>query len=251
MLPLLLTAILVGGALQRITGMGFALVAGPFVVLMLGAERGVLLINILGATSSLLILLRVRREVDWRKFAFLAAGSVVTTPVAAVLLSGASGPALEVAVGLAVVVGMTVALLADRLRTTHRLWREGARWPTVLAGMVAGVGSVSAGVGGPPLAAYAVLDRSDPGRFAATLQPFFVVNAAGSAASKLLLTDAPLPPLDGWQWAAVAVALVAASLVGDVVAKHVPRTAVRRVLIVVAYLGGTATLMRGLGVLPG
>lgn len=250
-LPLLLCAILVGGALQRITGMGFALVAGPFVVLMLGAGQGVLLINILGATSSLLIMLRVRKEVDWRWFAFLATASLVTTPIAAVLLSGASGSMLEVAMGVAVVVGMTVALLADRLRTTDRLWREGARWPAMLAGAVAGVGSVAAGVGGPPMAAYAVLDRADPRRFAATLQPFFVVNAAGSATSKLLLTDAPLPPLDGWQWVAVGVALVGASLVGDVVAKYVSRGAVRRVLVVVAYLGGTATLLRGLGVLPG
>ncbi|QAY68681.1 sulfite exporter TauE/SafE family protein [Xylanimonas protaetiae] len=251
MLPLLLAAILVGGALQRITGMGFALVAGPFVVLMIGAEQGVLLINILGATSSLLIMLRVRKEVDWRWLAYLAAASVVTTPVAAVLLSGATGPALEATMGLAVVVGMTVALLADRLRTDGRLWREGARWPALLAGAVAGVGSVAAGVGGPPMAAYAVLDKADPRRFAATLQPFFVINATGSAVSKLLLTDAPMPPLRGWQWGVVAVALVGASLVGDVVAKHVPRAAVRRVLIVVAYLGGTATLLRGLGVLPG
>ena len=38
---LLIVAILVGGALQRVTGMGFGLVAGPFIVLVVGPLEGV------------------------------------------------------------------------------------------------------------------------------------------------------------------------------------------------------------------
>jgi uncharacterized membrane protein YfcA len=211
----------------------------------------VLLLNVLGATSSALILLRVWRQVEWRRLAVLAAASVCTTAPAAWLLRDASGPALEVTVGLVIIAGMTVALLASRLRTQRPPWRTGSPWPAAVAGAVSGVGSVTAGVGGPPMAAYAVLDRWDPREFAATLQPFFVINATGSALSKLLLTDATLPPLAPWAWVLVAVALVGASLIGDVVAQHVPRAAVRRVLVVIAYLGGLATLLRGLGVLPG
>ncbi len=251
MLPAVLAAILVGGSLQRVTGMGFALVSGPFLVLMLGAGQGVLMLNVLGAMSAGLILVRVWRAVEWRRFAVLATASVCTTVPAAWLLRDASGPALEVTVGLVIIAGMTVALLANRMRTERPLWRSGNPWPAVAAGALSGAGSVTAGVGGPPMAAYAVLDRWDPRRFAATLQPFFIVNATGSAGAKLALTDATLPPLEPWAWAVIVAAVFLASVIGDVLARRVPRAAVRRVLVVIAYLGGLATLLRGLGVLPG
>jgi uncharacterized membrane protein YfcA len=247
----LLVAILVGGSLQRITGMGFALVAGPFVVLLLGPHQGVLLVNLMGATSALLILARVVREVDWRRFAVMGTASLCTTAPVAWLLRGVSSEALEVTVGLVVVVGMTVSLLAQRLRREQRIWREGARWPAAIAGSLSGASSVAAGTSGPPMAAYSVLDRWDARRFAATLQPFFIVNAVGAVTFKLLLTDATLPPLPWWAWLTLAATVVVAIGVGDRLAGRVSRDGVRRVLVVLAYAGGVATLLRGLGVLPG
>lgn len=251
LLALLLVAIVVGGSLQRVTGLGFAMVAGPFMVLLLGPEQGVLMVNLCGSTSALLILTRVVRKVDWRRFAVMAVASVCTTVPGALLVRDASDAALEVTVGAVVIVGMSVALLAGRLRSDRRWWPAGARWPAAVAGSLSGAGSVAAGIGGPPLAAYSVLDRWDPVRFAATLQPFFVVNAMGAMGSKLLLTDARLPHLDPWAWVAIAVACVAAVVVGDRLARVVSREATRRVLVVLAYAGGLATMLRGLGVLPG
>lgn len=246
MLAALLAAILVGGALQRVTGLGFAMVAGPFMVLIVGAQQGVILINLVGATSALLILARVVRDVDWRRFAIMAVASLCTTVPGALLLRDATDAALEITVGAVVIVGMTVALLADRLRSDRRWWPVGARWPAVVAGSLSGAGSVAAGIGGPPLAAYSVLDRWDPRTFAATLQPFFVVNATGAAGSKLLLTGAGMPELQWWAWLLVAGAVVAAVVLGDALARRVSRAAVRRVLVVLAYAGGAATLVRGL-----
>ncbi|WP_425956508.1 sulfite exporter TauE/SafE family protein [Xylanimonas sp. McL0601] len=251
MLAVLLIAIVVGGALQRMTGLGFAMVAGPFVVLVLGPHQGVLLVNLMGATSALLILSRVLRDVDWRRFAAMAPASVCTTVPCAWLLRDVSSAALEVTVGVVVIVGMTTSLLAHRMRGERRLWHEGAQWPAAVAGSLSGAGSVAAGIGGPPLAAYSVLDRWDPKRFAATLQPFFVVNATGAAGAKLLLTDVTLPPLPWWAWLTLAAAVVVAIGVGDIASRHISRTVVRRVLVVLAYAGGLATMLRGLGLLPG
>ncbi|PZR52309.1 sulfite exporter TauE/SafE family protein [Xylanimonas oleitrophica] len=246
MLATLLAAVLVGGSLQRVTGLGFAMVAGPFMVLVLGARQGVVMINLVGAASALLILTRVVRDVEWRRFALMAVASLCTTVPGALLLRDASDAALEVAVGGVVLVGMTVAMVADRLRSGRRWWTPGARLPAVVAGSLSGAGSVAAGIGGPPLAVYSVLDRWDPRAFAATLQPFFVVNATGAASAKLLMTDATLPHLQWWAWLLVAASVVVAVLVGDAVAKKVSRTAVRRVLVVLAYGGGLATMVRGI-----
>lgn len=56
---LLALAVFVGAAMQRLTGMGFALVSAPFVVLIMGPVTGIVLVNVCGALSSLLILFRV------------------------------------------------------------------------------------------------------------------------------------------------------------------------------------------------
>ncbi|WP_125777489.1 sulfite exporter TauE/SafE family protein [Antribacter gilvus] len=246
MLALLVLAIILGGALQRVTGMGFGLVAGPFIVLILGPLEGVLMVNLLGAGSALVILGRVSRGVDWRRYAFLAAASLVVMVPAALLLRGAGSATLEVTVGAVVILAMTLALVTSRLAGARRRFAPGARWPLLVTGAASGFGSVAAGIGGPPLAVYSVLDRWDPRAFAATAQPFFLTNAAAALTAKLIFTDASLPAMSPWGWVAVAAAAVAGIGLGEVLAPRVSREATRRVLVVLAYAGGVATLVRGL-----
>jgi uncharacterized membrane protein YfcA len=246
-LLLLVLAILVGGALQRVTGMGFGLVAGPFIVLIAGPLEGVLFVNLAGAIASALILGRVARDVDWRRYAWLAATSVAVMIPAALLLREASTAALEIAVGALVVVAMTLAVVTARLRRGGRHpVRPEARAPLVVTGVASGVGSVAAGIGGPPVAIYSVLSGWDPRAFAATAQPFFATNALAALITKLTLTDASFPPFAVWQWAVVLGAVVVGLVLGDLLAPRVPAAAVRRGLIVLAYVGGLATLAQGL-----
>ncbi|TWH28366.1 hypothetical protein L600_004000000110 [Isoptericola variabilis J7] len=227
MLALLVLAILVGGILQRVSGMGFGLVAGPFIVLLVGPLEGVLFVNLAGAIASVLILGRVVRLVEWRRYAWLAATSVAVTVPAALLLRDASSAALEVTVGAVVVAAMTLAVVTTRLRKegVHPLGPD-ARWP--------------------PVAVYAVLSGWDPRGFAATAQPFFATNALAALVAKLSLTDASFPPFSGWEWATVLGSIVAGLVVGDVLAPRVSAAAMRRGLIVLAYVGGFATLGQGL-----
>lgn len=65
-------AVFLGAATQRITGVGFALVASPFIVLILGGFEGVLVVNLLGTIASTLIYLQVRRDADLRRAGVLA-----------------------------------------------------------------------------------------------------------------------------------------------------------------------------------
>ncbi|MBO0607523.1 sulfite exporter TauE/SafE family protein [Myceligenerans salitolerans] len=246
MLALLVLAILVGGSLQRVTGMGFGLVAGPFIVLLVGPLQGVLLVNVVGAVMALLIIGRVLRGVDWRRYAWLAAASVAVSVPAALLLRGASSAALEVGIGVLVVGAMTLALVTSRLRGERRRFAARDPRPLLVTGVASGFGSVAAGIGGPPLAVYAVLDRWDPRSFAATAQPFFMTNALAAMTAKLVFADASFPAFALWEWLVIAVALVGSIGLGELLAPHLSREATRRVLIVLAYAGGVATLARGL-----
>ncbi|PUB24318.1 hypothetical protein C8K30_10964 [Promicromonospora sp. AC04] len=246
MLALLVLAILVGGVLQRVAGMGFGLVAGPFIVLLLGAREGVLFVNAVGAVMALVVLWRMLRGVDWRRYAWLAAASVTTSVPAALLMRDASSAALEVTVGLVVVLAMTLALVTSRLRGARRPFSENARWPLLVTGVASGFGSVAAGIGGPPLAVYSVLDRWDPRRFAATAQPFFMTNALAAIAAKVTVGDVVLPAFPWWAWLIVAAALFGGVWLGELLAGRVSASATRKVLVALAYIGGLATLARGL-----
>lgn len=245
LLLLLVLAILLGGALQRVAGMGFGLVAGPFIVLLLGAREGVLFVNVVGAVMALVVLWRMLPHIDWRRYGWLVAASVTTSVPAAFLMRDASSAALELVVGLVVVVAMTLALVTSRLRGARRPFAERARWPLLLTGVASGFGSVAAGIGGPPLAVYSVLDRWDTRAFAATAQPFFMTNALAAIGAKVTVGDVVLPSFPWWAWLVVAAALCGGVWAGELLAGRVSASATRRVLVVLAYVGGLATLARG------
>ncbi|WP_418276379.1 TSUP family transporter [Isoptericola jiangsuensis] len=249
MLTLLVLAILVGGILQRVTGMGFGLVAGPFIVLIVGPLEGVLFVNLAGAIASTIILGRVVRDVEWSRFGWLLVSSLVAIVPAALLLRDVSAPVLEITVGAVVVAAMTLAVVTSRLRARRAPGASGvdgtARWPLVATGLSSGVGSVAAGIGGPPVAVYAVLTGWEPRKFAATAQPFFAANALAALAAKLVLADASFPALDVWQWVVLMAAIVGGLVIGEVLAPRVSAAHTRRALIVLAYAGGAATLVRG------
>jgi uncharacterized protein len=90
----LAAAVSVGAGTQRITGLGFALVAAPFLVLLLGPFTGVLVVNVLGVAASVLVLAQVRRDVDLRRGVLLSAPALVAVvPGAWVARHGTRRPA--------------------------------------------------------------------------------------------------------------------------------------------------------------
>ncbi len=245
-LALLVLAILVGGSLQRVAGMGFGLVAGPFIVLLIGPIEGVMFVNLVGALMALLVLGRTIRHVNWRRYGWLVSASVAVSVPAALVIREASASALEIGVGGVVVVAMTLALVTSRLRGAERPFAPEARLPLLVTGAAAGFGSVAAGIGGPPIAVYSVLDRWDPRDFAATAQPIFLTNAIAAMTAKLLVADVTFPGFAVWEWVAVGVALVASIGLGELLVGRISASATRKVLVTLAYIGGFATLARGL-----
>jgi uncharacterized membrane protein YfcA len=63
-----LIAVVAGAMAQRVAGLGFGLMVSPVLVVLLGPLDGVMIVNACGATSSLLILFRVWRDVDWWRY---------------------------------------------------------------------------------------------------------------------------------------------------------------------------------------
>lgn len=236
---LLLAAIIIGGVSQRVTGMGFALVTAPFLVLLLGPVGGVLVVNVCAAMTSSLILLRVRRDVAWRRFAVLGTASVVGILPGSVLAQAAPSAWLELVVGTLVLLALASSLLARRAPAVR------GQASAVVTGLVAGAMNSTAGVGGPAFSVYAVASRWPQTSFAATLQPLFITTGLVSFGSKLAIEPSSLPPLAWWVWVGIAAALGAGVLLGDRVAHHLSARTARAGLLVVAATGAATIAVRG------
>ncbi|MFF2372407.1 sulfite exporter TauE/SafE family protein [Agromyces sp. NPDC058110] len=240
MLVAVALSVLVGAFAQRVTGMGFALVASPALVILLGPFDGVIVVNLCAVVSSAIILPRVWRYVDWRRFGLLVAPALVGVAVGGLLAVRVPGAVLQVGIGILVIAALTVSLLVTRTEHTATGWP-----PAVASGAASGIMNAAAGVGGPALSVYAEATRWPQAAFAATLQPYFVVIGAASLGVKLVETGWSLPALAADQWPFVIIALLAGLGGGELAHRRIPHHAARIAVICIAYLGGAAALIDG------
>ncbi|SNS47640.1 hypothetical protein SAMN06893096_104283 [Geodermatophilus pulveris] len=231
---LLATMVLLGALTQRATGLGFALVAAPFLVLLTGPAVGVSLSNVLSASLCALVLVRTGRRTLWREVAVLAVPALLAVPLGVYVVRTLPEGPLLVAVGL-----MSVAAVAVVAVGRNRALLTG-RGSAVVAGALAGFMNVTAGVGGPMVTAYAVSRRWPLPVFIPTAQATLLVLNVASLAGK------GLPPLAATVWVVSGVALVTGLAAGELLSRRLGAARGLQLVIVVALAGGVATLVRGL-----
>jgi uncharacterized membrane protein YfcA len=240
MFALVLIAVVAGALAQRLAGLGFGLLVSPVLVVLLGPFDGVMIVNLCGAASSLLILSRVWRHVDWRRYAGLALAALAGVVPGAWLASHVPEAPLEICIGVLLIIG----LLASQ-RLTRSSWRATGPIPMVSLGFSSGLMNAAAGVGGPAITAYAIATRWDQKSFGATLQPYFVTTGLSSLLSKYLFSGGHLPALEGWQWLGILVAMVLGIAAGDLLSGRVRPGVIRRIVVVIAYTGAVSTMTKG------
>lgn len=242
---LLVLAVFTGATMQRLTGMGFALVAAPFVVLIMGPVTGIVLVNVCEVVASAFVLFRVFRHIDWRKYLVLAPAAVVGVVPGAIIVTHVPGAWLQVGVGLLVLVSLTVSL---RMRS---LKPESGVKPMLVAGATSGIMNTTAGVGGPAMSIYAIASKWDQRSFAATMQPYFLTIGLASIAAKYVAGPESMPHLEPLAWGAVGTAIIAGLLAGELLSKWVTPHRARFMVVVLAYGGATAATIRGIAELAG
>lgn len=227
-------AIFLGSSTQRISGVGFALVASPFLVAILGPFNGVLVVNVFGALTASLVLFQVFRLVEYRRAVLLLVPAILAIVPGSLVALYLRSDVLSMLIGTMIIVALVVSLLLKE----SVLFR--GRPGIVLAGAVSGFMSVTAGVGGPAITAYAVATRWPHAVFAATAQLYFFGTGVAS-----LIAKHTLPQLDGYQWATCALALGLGVVVGNAIAPRVPSKVARFAVIVLAFAGAALILTKG------
>lgn len=240
LLLLVLPAVVLGAISQRVTGMGFALVVAPLLVLLLDPLAAVIIVNLCGAASAIVIGLRMRAHVDWGRFFWLAAPALIGVIPGTWLLLVLSRGVLEVVLGALLLVALTVSLLVHR--TTFML--DGPA-PRLIAGFSSGLMNSAAGVGGPAATTYAVLSRWHQQSFAATMQPYLLTIASASLLSKYVMAPGEWPIFDWWLWLGVVASLVVGLIVGERISPHVDARLARVIVVVIAYAGATLAVVKG------
>ncbi|HXD28512.1 MAG TPA: sulfite exporter TauE/SafE family protein [Arthrobacter sp.] len=232
--------VLVGAVAQRVAGLGFAMLASPFLVLLLGPHDGVLLVNICGVVSSVLITPRVWKDINWPAFRWLTAFSVVGSVGGAIIASRMESSLLSLVVGTVVLLALLLSLGLSRANA-----RVSGPAPRAVAGALSGLTNAMAGVGGPAVSAYAVLSRWPQRSFAATMQPFFAVIGFVTVVSKAIVAPDQQLILPWWDWGLFVLAIAVGIFGGERLQRFVRDHHARIFILVIAFAGAIAAVVKG------
>lgn len=226
--------ILVASIIQKLTGTGFALVATPVLVLLFGANQGVVLEIFLGTVVSASMLIKRPTTIHWPRTLKLIGAAIVFSPIGFAMVHFLPEPWLMVFVSCAAGFALYSGL---RKRRVH----VGDSWGAVItAGAGAGILHVTSGLSGPPLIGYALKTKWDQVQFILSIQVIFI------GLNFLTLGVRGLP---SFSLGALAL-LLATTLVGIVIAGLTERffspLVIKRLMLAIAWTGTIAVFVRGI-----
>ncbi|MFI1723366.1 TSUP family transporter [Streptomyces sp. NPDC020489] len=231
---LLAGIVLLGSSVQWLTGMGFALVAVPALVLLLGPTQGVVLANCAAGVICVVGLAGGRRHVRLAAMVPLCAAAACTVPAGTWMTRRLPESWLLLVMGALVTAAVLVIMRGVRIPALR-----GTRG-AIAAGAAGGFMNAAAGVGGPPVSLYALNAGWTVREFVPNAMFYGVVVNAFSVASN------GLPELTGPQWTSVAAAMALGGVVGRGLATRIPEERARLLVLLLALAGGITAVGKGL-----
>jgi len=229
-----LLAVAVAAAAQALSGIGFALVAGPLLILALGQSDGVRLTVALGLLLNATILAGTYRHARWGDATRLFVPAALLIWPAALLTSHLRGNWVLAFAGAAVLTGVALIVSGKRAAWINR--PAGA----MAAGAGSGILNVLAGASGPPVALF-VAHRDWPPRVAtATLQAYSL------PLNIVTLAILGLPSVHRALLAGAILAMLAGAAVAWPFAGRIGAGTVRAIALAMATIGALSLILRAL-----
>lgn len=226
--------VVVAAVLHRISGMGFALIAMPMLILLLGPDAGLQLGLVLGMFVCMIALATCWRALDWRPALLLSAPALITVPLGAWLSGLISPPVLLISIGILLAGLLTLSMVVQP--SEHA---QASPPLTLTGGAVAGVVHVMSGLSAPVLTAYAVRTRWPQPGFVATAQVVFIVLNAAS----LIAHHTPLSELR--TGGLLLPAIAAGVFTGAWLSRSLSQKVARRLSITIALIAAAITIVKG------
>jgi uncharacterized membrane protein YfcA len=158
---------------QTVAGFGMALLAVPFLVVLLDVRDAVVIVAIASLLNTALVARGVWGHIPARTVGVMLAGSFAGMPLGLVVLLVAPQDALRLAVGVAAMV--MAAAIALGVRYGGR-----AAASELMAGAISGALNTSTGMNGPPIVLYLQSRGFAPPEFRGALASFFFLSGAAT-----------------------------------------------------------------------
>lgn len=118
---LLHAAAFVAAFFQSVTGIGFGMIAGPVILLVLADPGAVVIATLMSWLIALVLFPVIRSDTDWRLTGRLLAGAAIGLPLGAGLLGAVDVPTLKLVAGLSIA-GLTLLMVAGAPGTARPGW---------------------------------------------------------------------------------------------------------------------------------
>lgn len=156
------------GLIQGLSGFGAALLAMPFLVLVLDVREAVTLSLLNGLIINLFLSLQLKNHLDWRRIFPLVVGCVPGIYAGVVILEKWNPAIIKCTLGV-LIVAYALYCQVGGVRPTRRIKRG---WAYV-AGFATGTIGSAFSAGGPPTIIYTTLTGWNKDEIKATLSAFF------------------------------------------------------------------------------
>ncbi len=229
---------LLGAAAQRLTGVGYTLVAGPLFIAAIGPWDALALFQLCGLLLTCAIIVQTWSWIDWALVRDTVPW-IVLAGVPTLCLAGLV-PARVLSWSVAAAILGSVAIVV--LRPTVRLPDSRPRRAAVAA--MSGLMGAGTGVGGPPLALYAQATRMPVAVFVASAQVPFAILALSVLTTRWLVFGSAVPLLGVSVYAVVGIATAVGIGCGRALAGTVPDRLAFHLLNLISVLGAVTILVR-------
>jgi uncharacterized membrane protein YfcA len=176
----------------------------------------------------------VLRRVEYKKIGLLLIPAAIATVPGALVAQFVPSAVLSTVIGALVILALLGGIYA---RDSVRMMGRGG---AVMAGAVSGFMSVTAGVSGPAISAYAIATRWPHPAFAASVQLYFFGLGAISLAAKRAF-----PMLSWEEWTACGASLVIGIVAGHFLARLVKARVARVLVTSLAFTGAGVIIAQG------
>ena len=172
--------------LQAAAGIGFGIIAGPVILIVMGDGAAIQVSILLSFLNAIVLAPGVFRFVDRALLKWLLAGSIVGTPIGALIFSMINFSTLKILAGISVAF---MALLASGRISFSGAQPVEKRPPTVsgLVGLVSGAMNAALAMPGPVVAAFMSAARSGKVATRATILILFTLTYPIAFAFQLMI----------------------------------------------------------------
>jgi uncharacterized membrane protein YfcA len=233
--------LLVAGLIRGLTGFGLALVAVPFLSMLISPKIVVPVIILQTVATNIPLVYRARAHVQPRRIWPLVAGAVVGLPFGSALLIWASADTLRLLIGSVVTVFALALMAGLRVRVRNE------RLAFLPVGFASGVLNGSSSLAGPPVILFFANQDVPPRIFRANIIAYFFLTnlfavalfwASGLFTRPVVLTALALFP-----------ALAVGTAAGDLLSHRINPAAFRAITLGVVLAAGLAAVASGAGLL--